>query len=102
MATIQVFRPATRWRDRARKYEFLVDGTQHAKIAHGQTVRLDVPAGRHSVEAKLDWKKTPALELDIAEGETAEVRMAPGPIVNIFRPSTYLVLERVEQDEARA
>ena len=62
MATIRVIRPPTKYRDRARKYELLVDGSSLAKIGHGETVDLSVGEGRHAVQAKIDWATTPAVE----------------------------------------
>ena len=98
MATIQVFRPATKYRDRARKYELLVDGAPLAKISHGETVDLQVSEGHHAVQAKIDWATTPTVEIDVAADETVALRIAPGSgpaIVNVMRPSKYLTLEVV-------
>ncbi len=103
MATIQVFRPPTRWRDRARRYDVLVDGEPLVKISHGETIRLQVAAGHHAVQAKADWAKTPAIEIDVHEDETVALRVAPGSglaIVDVLR-SRYLTLELVSPDKAR-
>ncbi len=105
MATIRVFRPPTKYRDRLRKYQLLVDGENLASVSHGETVRLEVAAGHHAVQAKVDWAKTPAVKFDIAEGETVELRVTHGSglaILDVMRPSKYLVLERVEPDQSLA
>src|SRR5207342_3536440 len=65
MAMIRVIRPPTKHRDRARKYELLVDGSSLAKIGHGETVDLSVGEGRHAVQAKIDWATTSAVEIDV-------------------------------------
>jgi hypothetical protein len=81
----------------------LVDGERRAWIAHGGSISLEVAAGHHAVQATVDWATTPAVELDIAEGETVDFRLSPGPglaIINVMRPSKYLVLERIEPGEA--
>jgi len=96
MATIRVIRPPTKYRDRARKYEVLVDGSSLAKIGHGETVDLSVGEGRHAVQAKIDRATTPAVEIDVAADETVALRVAPGSgpaIINVMRPSKYLTLE---------
>jgi hypothetical protein len=88
-----------------RKYQLLVNGEPLGTIAHGETVRLDVAPGLHAVQAKLDWTRTPAVEFDIAEDETVELRVAPGSgfaILDVVRPSKYLVLERVESGQSPA
>ena len=98
MATIRVIRPPTKYRDRRRKYELLVDGSSLAKIGHGETVDLSVGEGRHAVQAKIDRAATPAVEIDVAADETVALRVAPGSgaaIVNVMRPSKYLTLEIV-------
>jgi len=78
MATIRVIRPPTKYRDRARKYELLVDGSSLAKIGHGETVDLSVGEGRHAVQAKIDWATTSAVEIDVVAAETVALRVAPG------------------------
>lgn len=46
------------WTDRIRKYRILIDGQQAAEIANGQTIRLNVPPGPHTLQARIDWART--------------------------------------------
>lgn len=46
------------WTDRIRKYRILIDGQQAAEIANGQTIRLEVAPGPHTLQARIDWARS--------------------------------------------
>jgi hypothetical protein len=68
VATILVFRPLTRHRDRWRKYQLLVDGDLLATIAHGETVR---PGAGFAVLDVMRLSKYPVLER-VESGQSPE------------------------------
>jgi hypothetical protein len=103
MATLVVFRPKTKYRDRARRYKIMLDGTEIARVRHGDSVRVDVAAGSHGVAAKIDWATSPTSTFDIAESETVALRCTTGSgpaLVALLRSKKYLSLERVDPSEA--
>jgi hypothetical protein len=76
-AYVEIERDANRWRDRARAYRVLVDGTEAGKVLWGSTWRLSVPPGGHRVRLAMDWARSPEVEFDVQPGETACFRCGP-------------------------
>jgi hypothetical protein len=64
-------------RDLFRAYTVIVDDTRVAKVKRGQTVRLPVSPGRHEVYLRIDWCRSPAIEIDVAPGEAVNMYCAP-------------------------
>ncbi len=100
MARIRLMRKRSRWKDALRKYRVLLDGNVVAKIKNGEERVFDVEAGTHEVYLKVDWGKSPILELDLAPGEQATLvadagQVFPGAFRAFFRPASYIELERV-------
>jgi hypothetical protein len=104
MGTLVVFRPKTTYRDRARRYRILLDGSEVAQLRHGESARLDVEAGRHAVQARIDWATTPELAIEVVEGATVALRCEPGgSVLSAFvRPKAYLRLTQVDEGEIPA
>ena len=97
MPSITVTRPATAWRDRARKYKVLLDGTVAAEISHGETTALEITPGPHEVRGKIDWCTTPPVVVTGDEELTLQTGAGnafTAILVALFTPSNYLRLER--------
>lgn len=58
------------WTDRIRKYNILIDGKVAAEIGNGETITLPVSPGIHTVQARLDWARSPALTFNTEGGST--------------------------------
>ena len=56
--------------DRLRQYEIIVDGRKIGDIRNGETRKFPIEAGQHTIVAKIDWCKTPALEFTATVGES--------------------------------
>jgi hypothetical protein len=86
-AILRVKRERRGRRDRLRSYSVVVDSEVAAKIRPGQTVELPVAQGAHSVQIAIDWARSPELGVEVAPGETVELRCAPNiaqsPLVGI-------------------
>ena len=99
-ARIHVDREPGGYTDRARAYKVLIDGEERGTVKHGEGVEVEVPAGSHEVQMKVDWATSPALEVTLGEGERAEFRCAPNatPMTAIFyaffKRGNYIRLER--------
>lgn len=104
-AAIHVDRQAGGYTDRARAYKVLVDGEERGAVKQGAGVEIEVDPGPRQVQMKVDWARSPALELDLAEGERAEFACAPNasPLTAVFyaffRRSDYIRLERSDPAE---
>ncbi|SDO22397.1 hypothetical protein [Geodermatophilus sp. DSM 45219] len=86
-----VSRPAGWYQDRLRRYEVLVDGRVAGRLRRGEDLRLDVPAGRHSVQARIDWTGSPPVEVDVPPAGSVTVTVTPDdPVRGLFSSDRYL------------
>jgi len=76
-STIRVTREPRGRRDRLRAYSVVVDSQAAGKLRRGQTLELPVAPGAHSVQIAIDWARSPAVDVDLAPGETVDLRCAP-------------------------
>lgn len=82
-----------------RRYRILLDGIQVASLKEGETVRVDVAPGSHAVQARIDWVKTPPLQVTVRQDEAVHLIVRPSGFLSglwqgVLKPSAYLVLER--------
>jgi len=103
-ATVRVTRVPAGRRDRLRAYSILLDSQAVANIRPGETVALPVTQGRHSVQMAMDWGRSRPLVVDLAPGETIDLRCAPNTeqplwIGITFARGDYVRLWRVEGPE---
>ena len=77
-ASIVLTRERGGWRDRGRSYVVMIDGEQAAKVRHGQRLELPITPGRHEIFLKIDWCRSPSIELDARPGEVIQLSCAPG------------------------
>ena len=47
-----------------RKYKIFVDDKEIASIGRGQTLKLDVEPGKHTLQLKIDWESSNKVEFD--------------------------------------
>lgn len=66
------------YRDALRRYAVLVDGVQVGRVARGETVRFELPAGVHRLQLKIDWCTSPARVAVVEAGRTVCFACAPG------------------------
>ena len=74
-----------------------VDGRDVARLKQGESADIPLPPGRHSVTGSMDWTSSPALDVDLAEGEQARVEVALplSALWNmVLRPRTALSIRR--------
>jgi hypothetical protein len=77
LATIVLRRERGSYRDFMRSYQVIVDGEMAAKIKRGQTLTLPIPAGRHEIFIRIDWCRSPVLEVDAGSGQVIEMSCEP-------------------------
>jgi hypothetical protein len=77
IGSLVVLRPKGGWRDFARSYRIKVDGRYRGRVRRGQSLELPVPAGRHVVSARIDWKGSPELLIDVRAGSSVTCCVEP-------------------------
>ena len=77
MGTLVVRRPKGGWRDFARSYRIKIDGRYRGRLRRGQSLTLQVPAGRHVVSARIDWNGSPDVVIDVEAGSCTTLRVEP-------------------------
>jgi hypothetical protein len=88
-----VSRPAGWYQDLLRRYEVVVDGRVAGRLRRGEELRVDVPAGRHRVQARIDWTGSPPVEVDVPPSGTVTVTVTPDdPVRGLFSSDRYLRL----------
>jgi hypothetical protein len=101
MPTIEVLRPKGKGyrRDTWRRYKIVVDGSHVASLKEGETARLDVEAGRHLVQARIDWITTTPVEVTLSAAEIVRLLVRPGgspwQALGQLASSEYLTVERL-------
>ncbi|MEZ4874888.1 MAG: hypothetical protein R2793_05440 [Flavobacteriaceae bacterium] len=83
--------------NRFRAIHLEVDGKRVAKITHGEKQVIEVPVGKHSLQAKIDWGKSNLVELDLGEQDELEYELKKGKGSVLYRAflgyEHYLSLE---------
>jgi hypothetical protein len=69
MATIKI-RRTNDYINVMRDYRLFIDNQKIGTISNGQTKDFDIPAGRHSLIAKIDWCSSQELFFEINNNET--------------------------------
>jgi hypothetical protein len=78
LSEIIVTREQADWRDQSRSYSLVVDGSKVASIKPGETKRVSVEPGRHRIWMRLDYCRSPILEVDVDERSPARFICRPG------------------------
>lgn len=97
MSKIVLFREME-WADRLRVYQIIIDGVSRGKISQKQSVELDVSPGTHQVQLKIDWCRSPTLDV-LVEGEVrlgckSNVNTRSGLLAPIFQKDNWISLWR--------
>lgn len=103
MTEIVIRRDSALWQDRGRKYRVFVDGKEATTVGRGEEARIPVEAGRHVVQLKIDWCRSPSVEIDIEPGAVGVLECGPNckPLLELLYITVwrnkYLWLRRSEQ-----
>lgn len=90
MAKLVISREKALWQDRARQYAVVVDGEEVGKIGNGGELSVDLAPGSHTVQMRIDWCSSPALEVSLQAGNT--VYLACGPAANPLLGGLYVTV----------
>ncbi|PIB25538.1 hypothetical protein [Maribacter sp. 4G9] len=64
------------WNNKARAIGIYIDGEKVGTINDGETQEYEVENGKHEIFAKIDWCRSPKIELNIAENETKTIKLS--------------------------
>jgi hypothetical protein len=83
-----------------RRLKIEVDGEGRLVLPARATRTVDVPAGRHSVVARMDWSRSPPFEVTCDEAETTRLEVVvPEPFLAgfraVFSPGTLVEIRLV-------
>ena len=77
-AKLTIKRTSGDYRDLFRSYKVLVDGEPVGKLRPGAQLHVEVPAGRHDVQARIDWSGSEVLVIEVAESSSPVVELSAG------------------------
>ena len=75
MPTLSIQR-SSEYVNRFRDIQILLDGKKIGAVANGGIATFEIPAGTHTVQAKIDWAYSPAVSIEVAEGESCTLHLA--------------------------
>ena len=87
--------------DYLRSYLILIDGEVAGAVGSDGLLELEVAAGSHSIEAKVDWGRSMPLTLEVLPNQTIEIEVSNnwGAWLSLwaitFGKDTYLKLTRL-------
>ncbi|MEA2448330.1 MAG: hypothetical protein QOG63_262 [Thermoleophilaceae bacterium] len=99
-ARVDIQRRPGGWVDRARAYKILIDGSEVGRIKAGEAHAFELAPGAHELHLAIDWTRSPSVEMQLAEGERAQLFCRPNanPLTVLwfitFGRGRYIRLER--------
>ena len=69
MATIKIQR-TNDYINAVRNYRLFIDGQKIGTLSNGQIIDFEIPSGRHSVVAKIDWCSSPEVTFEINDNDS--------------------------------
>lgn len=64
------------WNNKARAIGIYIDGEKVGTINDGETQEYEIEFGKHEIYAKIDWCRSPKIELNITENETKTLNLS--------------------------
>ena len=92
MSQIIVRRQKAMWQDIACDYVVLIDEKEMGRVGNGVEIDIPVELGAHIVQLKIDWCRSPKINLNVGVGE--DVVLNCGPNANPFLVLIYVTFLR--------
>jgi hypothetical protein len=83
-ASIHIDRPAGGYANRLRQFKIVIDGEAVGGLSPGEARTFDVPAGSHTVCAKIDWCRSRKLTLELSERDKAHLVCGNPPLASVL------------------
>ena len=102
MASVELRRSDSGWRDRWRAYRVFIDDKEVGRLRRGETARFDVGPNGHVVQLGIDWKRSAQFAVSGHSDEVFRFRCGPGrgrtlltDLVDLFKSdeNAWLFLE---------
>ncbi len=90
MATLMIKR-GNEYINAARKIGIYVDGNKLGTVANASTETFEIPEGKHSLHAKIDWCSSRDFEFSIGANETKHLKLTGIPHANNIMLATAIV-----------
>ena len=87
--------------DALRSYKILINGAAVGSIARNSVLDLAVPSGPLTIEARIDWVRSPPLAVEAVPGQKIEIEVSNywGALLGLwgvtFGYRSYLMLKRL-------
>ena len=72
------------WNSRARKFGIYLNDKKIGTIANGETKEFQIDSGKHKINGKIDWCKSPIIDFEIAENESKTIEISGYKYGNIL------------------
>ena len=84
-ATLRLRREHSRWADRARMYQVVLDDVVIGDIRNGESQTFQISPGSHRLRLKVDWVGSPEARFHVETGQSAEFvcRSAVRPLLTL-------------------
>lgn len=66
----------SQWNNKARAIGIYIDGEKVGIISDGEIQEYEVENGKHEVYAKIEWCRSPKIQLNITENETKTLKLS--------------------------
>ncbi len=76
-AVVVITRGRGGWRDRFRSYVVMIDENDAGSVRRGERLEIPVAPGHHQIFLKIDWCRSPTIELDAGPDDVIEMSCAP-------------------------
>ena len=80
-ATLRLRREHSRWADRARMYQVVLDDVIIGDIRNGESQTFQISPGSHRLRLKVDWVGSPEARFHVETGQSAVVMGPPWPSI---------------------
>jgi hypothetical protein len=81
------------WNNKARKFGIYLNNEKIGVVENGEKKEFEIEPGNHKINGKIDWCKSPKLELKISENETKKIEFSGYKYGRLFsRISLGLIL----------
>jgi len=94
MPTLEITR-SSEYANRLRKIKLFLDGKHLDSISNGETMRFEIAAGNHLLQAKVDWCTSNVINFSVAADATKSFTMtsfAKNNSFGIFAAIYYITL----------
>ncbi|QXP65750.1 hypothetical protein [Polaribacter sp. AHE13PA] len=80
------------WNNRARKFGIYIDNKKIGTISNGETKEFNIDSGKHKINGKIDWCRSPIMEFEITENESKIIEIGGFKNSKIIMPLGIVIM----------